>query len=267
MQGWGTLASALAGAAALAMATAAPAQDSAVPRGDGYAELERLPDFTGVWTLGVGGGGRAPAQPKLTPAAQTKLDAFRAKQAAEGVSQDKQIRCIPPGMPSIMRQPYPLEFLFTPGRVTIFAETYTQARRIYTDGRPLPEDPDFFFNGYSVGRWDGDTLLVDSVGFSPLNDIAPGVRHDNMRIHERIWLETPTQLNIETTITDPEVLAEPLVQLASYRKEPTWEIREYVCEENNRLSADEGGANIDLDLEFDPDDPFGPPPEEGDEAE
>jgi len=263
MQGWSIMARALVGAAALTMAAAVPAQDApAIPRGDGYAELERLPDFTGVWTLGIGAGGRAPAQPQLTPAAQERLDAFRAKQAAEGVSQEKQIKCIPPGMPGIMRQPYPLEFLFTPGRVTIFAETYSQARRIYTDGRPLPEDPDPFFNGYSVGRWEGDTLLVDTVGFSPLNDIAPGVRHGNMRIHERIWLESPMALRIETTITDPEVLAEPLVVQATYRKEPTWEMREYVCEENNRLTDDEDGANIELDLEYDPDDPFGPPPEE-----
>ena len=60
MQGKAILARALAGGAALAMASAAPAQDAAIPRGDGYAELERLPDFTGVWTLGVGAGGRAP---------------------------------------------------------------------------------------------------------------------------------------------------------------------------------------------------------------
>jgi hypothetical protein len=77
-----------------------------------------------------------------------------------------------------------------------------------------------------------------------------------------MWLESPTALRVETTITDPDVLAEPLVQQATYRKEPTWEIREYICQENNRLTPDEGGANIELDLEHDPDDPFGPPPGE-----
>jgi hypothetical protein len=257
------LARTLVGGAALAIAAAAPAQDAAIPRIDGYAELERLPDWSGVWTLGVGAGGRAPAQPVLTPAAQARLDAFRARQAAEGVDQTRQVKCIPPGMPGIMRQPYPLEILFTPNRVTILAETYTQVRRIYTDGRPLPEDPDLLFNGYSVGRWDGDTLLVDTVGFSPATEMSPGISHgENMRIHERMWLESPNVLRIETTITDPDVLAEPLVQQATFRKEPTWEIREYVCEENNRLTDEEGGANIDLDLEYDPDDPFGPPPEE-----
>src|SRR5690606_27625261 len=141
------------------------------------------------------------------------------------------------------------------------AETYSQARRIYTDGRALPEDPDFLFNGTSVGRWDGDTLLVDTVGFSPVTVISAGIPHgEKMHIHERIWLEAPDVLRIETTITDPDVLTEPFVQQLAFRKQPDWDIREYVCEENNRLVADEGGANVDLGLD-DEGDPFGPPPD------
>ena len=254
----------LAGAAALAMAAAGLAQDAAVPRADGYAELERLPDWSGVWApdwslLFGGGSGGPPAQPQLTPAAAEKLAAFRAKQAAEGVDQYAQAHCIPPGMPGIMRQPYPIEILFTPGRVTLFAETYSQARRIYTDGRALPGDPDTLFNGTSVGRWHGDRLLVETVGFSEFaGDIAPGIPHGpNMKIAETIWLERPDVLRIETTITDPHVLAAPYVQQLAFRKQADWEIREYVCEENNRLTSGEGGANIDLGL--DEEDPFGPP--------
>ena len=260
----------LAGAAALAIAGAGLAQDAPIARADGYAELEALPDWSGVWNpdwsllFGGGAGGRTPpAQPKLEPAAQAQLDAFRARQQAEGVAQTAQITCRPPGMPGIMRQPYPMEVLFTPGRVTIFAETYSQARRIYTDGRPLPDDPDDLFNGTSIGRWDGDTLWVETVGFNPLVEYIGGVSHGpNMKIVEKIWLERPGVLRTETTITDPGVLAEPLVSQMAFRQEADWTIREYVCEENNRLTAGEGGANIELDLEYDPDDPFGPPPEE-----
>jgi hypothetical protein len=263
-----------AGVTALAVAATGLAQDAPASRADGYAELEALPDWSGVWNpdwsllFGGAGGGRAPVQPKLEPAAQAQLDAFRARQAAQGVAQTAQIRCMPPGMPGIMRQPYPMEVLFTPGRVTIFAETYSQARRIYTDGRPLPEDPDDLFNGTSVGRWDGDTLWVETVGFNPLVEYIGGVKHgENMKISEKIWLERPGVLRIETTITDPGVLAEPLVSAMAYRNEPEWTIREYECEENNRLTAGEGGANIELDLEHDPDDPFGPPPDEPAEGE
>jgi len=259
-----------AGAAALAIAAVGFAQDVPLPRADGYAELERLPDWSGVWApdwslLFGGGAGGPPAQPQLTPAAAEKLAAFRAKQAAEGVDQYAQAHCIPPGMPGIMRQPYPIEILFTPGRVTIFAETYSQARRIYTDGRALPEDPDTLFNGNSVGHWvDGDTLLVETVGFSEFaGDIGAGIPHGpNMKIVEKIWLERPGVLRFETTITDPDVLTAPYVQQLAFRKEADWEIREYVCEENNRLtSGTEGGSNIDLGLD-DEGDPFGEPPAE-----
>jgi len=252
----------------LAAANAAT-QATPVPRADGYAEIERLPDWSGVWApdwslLFGGGAGGPPAQPQLTPAAAARLAAFRAKQAAEGVDQYAQAHCIPPGMPGIMRQPYPIEVLFTPGRVTIFAETYSQARRIYTDGRPLPEDPDPFFNGNSVGRWDGDTLLVETTGFSEYAaDIGAGIPHGpNMKISERIWLDKPGVLRIETTITDPDVLTAPYVQQLAYRREADWQIREYVCEENNRLtSGDAGGSNIDLGLDEDGADPFAGPPE------
>src|SRR5690606_36482418 len=116
MQGWARVARAIAGAVALAVAAAAPAQDSPIPRAQGYAELEKLPDWSGVWApagslLANAGGGRTQSQPSLTPAAQQNLDAFRAKQAVEGVDQFAQAHCIPPGMPGIMRQPYPVEFL------------------------------------------------------------------------------------------------------------------------------------------------------------
>ena len=288
MQGWSVFARALASAATLALdgtagaqggtapraeraadtlaAANAAAQAPAAPRADGYAELERLPDWSGVWApdwslLFGGGAGGPPAQPQLTPAAAERQAAFRAKQAAEGVDQYAQAHCIPPGMPGIMRQPYPIEVLFTPGRVTIFAETYSQARRIYTDGRPLPEDPDPYFNGNSVGRWDGDTLLVETTGFSEFaGDIGAGIPHGpNMKIAERIWLDKPGVLRIETTITDPDVLTAPYVQQLAFRKEADWEIREYVCEENNRLtSGTEGGSNIDLGLDEE-EDPFAEP--------
>ena len=266
-----TLAARFAAAAgALGLACGAPAQSEFTPpRASEYASVTQWPDFTGVWgpdwSILFGEGGRRPAaDPVLTPAAQERFDAFQKKQEAEGVDQTAQINCIPSGMPNIMRLPYPIEFTYSPGRVNLFIETYSQYRRIYMDGRALPEDPDALFNGTSVGRWEGDTLLVDTVGFSPAINIAAGIAHGpNMKIHERFWLEAPDVMRVETTITDPDVLAEPLVQQLAFRKHPDWEIREYVCEENNRLTAEGGGANIDLRLDEAEEDPFGPPPAPG----
>ena len=204
------------GMAALAAASPLVAQDSdaAVPRATHYSEVTAWPDFTGVWnpdwSILFGRDGRRPSNPVFTPEAQEALDAFRELQEREGVDQFLQVNCIPPGMPGIMRQPYPIEFLYSPGRVTVFAETYSQARRIYVDpDRDLPEDPDLLFNGTSVGFWDGDMLVVDTVGFNPLVTFMQGVTpSEDMRIHEHFWLDEDGNLWLETTITDPAVLAE-----------------------------------------------------------
>src|SRR4030095_7059485 len=167
-----------------------------------WAALAKLPDFSGVWERsGVGGGGNpvfgtapnatrgnppqagcsgdagaarggrgsAPAGPSFTP----QYEAMRAAAAKAPQPEDNTTaNCLPPGMPGIMGQPYPMEFLLTPGKVTIVIEAYTQVRHIYTDGRPVAADPDLKFHGTSIGRWDGDTLVVDTVGFSPLTEIT-----------------------------------------------------------------------------------------------
>ncbi|WP_338241951.1 hypothetical protein [Aurantiacibacter hainanensis] len=263
----------LGGIAAILAVCAGPlpvtAQDEGFtpPRADQYAQVTGWPDFTGVWnpdwSILFGRNGRVPANPVLTPEAQAAYDAFLEQQEREGVDQFLQVNCIPPGMPGIMRQPYPIEFLYSPGRVTIFAETYSQARRIYVDpDRDLPEDPDPLFNGTSVGFWEGDRLVVNTVGFNPYVTFMAGVTpSDEMRIHEHFWLDQEGTLWLETTITDPQVLAEPFVQTLAYSRQPDWEIREYVCNENNRLVDDENGANVDLGLEEEGD-PFGPPVED-----
>jgi hypothetical protein len=252
-------------AAIAAVPVAAQDGDFTPPRATQYAEVTSWPDFTGVWnpdwSILFGRNGRVPPSPVLTEQAQAALTAFQEQQAREGVDQFLQVNCIPPGMPGIMRQPYPIEFLYSPGRVTVFAETYSQARRIYVDPtRKLPEDPDPLFNGTSVGFWEGNMLVVDTVGFNPFVTFMAGVTpSEDMRIHEHFWLDEEGILWLETTITDPAVLAEPFVQTLAYRREPDWEIREYVCAENNRLVDDENGANVDLGFD-DEGDPFGPPP-------
>jgi len=152
-------------------------------------------------------------------------------------------------MPGIMGQPYPMEFLLTPGKVTIVIEAYTQVRHIYTDGRPLPEDPDLKFHGTSVGRWEGTALVVDTIGFSPLTDLAANVPHsDKMRIRERFTLTGPDTLSIETTVTDPDVLTAPYTTTRTLQRHRSWTIAEYVCQENNRNFVDDKGkAGVRLD--------------------
>lgn len=240
-------------AATLLFGTAAAAQESA--RASAYAQVAQWPDWSGVWSPGVGAGSRTtPTPPKLTPEAKATVDAFEAGKARGENLQTAAANCVPNGMPGIMRLPYPIEFTYSPGRVNILIETYSQVRRIYID-RALPEDPDPAFNGWSVGHWEGDTLVVDTVGISPIVSVVPGLHAtETTRFRERITRTAPDRMVDEITITDPALFAEPYVMTQAYKLEPTWEMREYVCQENNRDAADaEGRPAMDLG---DPDDPF-----------
>ena len=151
-------------------------------------------------------------------------------------------------MPGIMGQPYPMEFLMTPGQVTIVIEAYNQIRHIYTDGRPLPEDPDPTFYGTSVGHWEGDTLVAETVGFAQVPRGITFPYSDKMKIVERFHLTAPDTMSIETTIVDPEALTTPYSMGArSLIRHRNWTIAEYICEENNRNSVDENGkAKVNL---------------------
>lgn len=259
MTGFTNLSKLLAAVAALAIVSPAVAQDT--PRATEYQEVLKLPDWGGIWYPDWGAlfGSRGTV-PKLTPTAQIAYDKYLADTKANGPNQLAQAQCLPPGLPGLMQQPYPIEILFSPGRVTILTEAYAQARRIYTDGRKNPAEPDLFFIGNSVGHWEGDVLVIETVGMHPSTFIAPGIGHsDKMRVDEKIWMEKPGQLIDEMTITDPDVLTGPYVTKVAYKLDNSFPIREYVCAENNHLTTGEHGANIDLRLEDETpvDDPFG----------
>jgi len=260
-------------AATLVWGQAIPAPKAAhkAPTAADWGALGKLPDFTGVWEIPLGGGatrggagrgatpaapganrtggGRGPAaQPLLTPeyAAKAKAEAD-ARQAARA-EDNQSANCLPPGMPGIMSQPYPIEVLMTPGQVTIVVEAYTQVRHIYTDGRPMPEDPDPSFDGTSIGHWEGDTLVVETMGFEPVPRGINFPYSEKMKIVERFKLDDPDTLDIETTIQDPLALTKPFPMGSRiFKRHRSWTISEYVCEENNRNFVDEKGkAGINL---------------------
>ena len=244
------------------------------PTAADWAAVAKLPDFTGVWEVtmggppraargpatpagppgsgpraaragrGFGGFGRGP-QPSLTPEYAAKAKA----EAAPSIGNESPTaNCLPPGLPGIMTQPYPMEFLLTPGQVTIIIEAYSQTRHIYTDGRPLPTDPDPTFYGTSVGHWEGDTLVAESVGFEPIPRGLAFPYSEKMKVMERFRLTDPDTMTIETTIVDPEALTMPFsMGTRTLKRHRTWTIAEYVCEENNRNFVDsKGQAGINL---------------------
>lgn len=223
-------------------------------RAAAYAAIARLPAFEGVWQADRGSVTRlraAEGEAPLTPSARATVDAYNAAKEQGRNTQTEGANCVPVGMPGAMRYPYPIEIIYSPGKVNIVIETHSQVRRIYTDGRPLPEDPDPLFNGSSAGHWEGAVLVADTVGISPQVSLIAGLHAtENTRIHERFHLEGPDKLIVETTITDPALFTASFVTTMGYKLEPDWEIREYVCQENNRDAADaEGRPSMNLGLD------------------
>jgi len=124
--------------------------------------------------------------------------------------------CLPHGMPSWMLITHnAFELLTTPGRITLLGEVDgNRMRRIYLDGRKPPEDPDPSLHGYSIGHWEGDTLVVDTTAIMPQAYIAIseaiGVPNNgDMRITERIHLATPDILHDDLEIVAPKILTAP----------------------------------------------------------
>ena len=141
--------------------------------------------------------------------------------------------CLPEGMPGMMQSTFPMEVLETPGQVTIIQEAYNQVRRIYLDEKPLaPEDAEPRFAGHSVGTWEGDTLVVRTVGVKDSVRFRNVPHSANMRITERIRLVNQDYMENQVTIEDPEYLTKPWTWTFMYKRWPGYKIQEYVCEDN-----------------------------------
>jgi len=213
-----------------------------------YAALAKLPDWSGVWEpsfMRPPPGQGPPAPPKLTPAYAAQYERFQQKnRSTPGINFVSSVAsCVPPGVPQSMQEPYPIEFLFTPGRVTILIETYSLIRRIYTDGSPPPAEPDPSYQGTSVGHWEGDTLVVETSAILPETSVLNGVNGHSDKLHltERIHLVDPDTLEITTTRADAAVFIEPYTTTSHYRRHRDWKIMEYVCQQNNHDALDEHG--------------------------
>jgi hypothetical protein len=231
--------------ASVAAAESAPAgKGAAFPKGS-YAALDRLPDWGGVWVLGRAPPGAARETPQLKGEYKAKYEAWQ-KQTRDNNGQAVRdtSNCMPPGMPRMMGTgQYPVEFLFTPGRVTTLHEAWMQSRTIFTDGRGHPDDWDGGIFGHSIGRWEGQTLVVDTVGIKTITELAGGMKHsDKLHVTERISLQAndPDALVVEMTIEDPEALEKPYKVIYGFKRQRDWNLMEFVCAENDRnpVSAD-----------------------------
>lgn len=212
------------------------------------------PDLTGIWGIYRGGPGsdpqyRAPAPSPLV--LKPVYDGpYRTRQAEEAAAakRGEQLatpgaECIPYGVPTMMSVAiYPVEFIQTPKQITIIAEAFSEVRRVYLD-RPQEKIEDVApgYYGRSVGHWEGDTLVVDTIGIKPAVTLR-GIPHSpQMRVTERIRMLAPDILHDQITIEDPVVLEKPYTYTVAYKRMPKdYEMVEFVCD-NNREYVDANG--------------------------
>ena len=220
------------------------------------AQSPAAPDFSGVYypvQAGRGGGGpparptqsapvsdgsqgRAPDAPSLTPEYLARWEKMRQSRMSGSYEFDNNAKCLPPGMPAMMSMPYGMEIMQTKDKITFFSELNDALRRVYLDGRrpQAKQLEDQTYAGYSTGRWEGDTLVVDTVALHPASFIEGFTPHsDAMTVRERIRFVGDGLLEDRITVTDPKALTKPWEVVRTYRRAAPGndELREFACAE------------------------------------
>ena len=207
-------------------------QAPATPAGPAPRLPNGVPDLSGVW---MGGGGVNERELKpgdaiaLLPEAKKIVDARQLKD-------DPEAHCLPTGVPRM--NPYPWRMVQTIDQKYIFIlfeGNIHSYRQIFMDGRKHPDDPDPTWYGHSVGKWEGDTLVVDTVGYNDKFWFGANKLPHTTQLHtiERFTRTDLNTLQWDITIIDPGAYAKPFTVQTKARLEPTWELMEYICQENN----------------------------------
>jgi hypothetical protein len=144
--------------------------------------------------------------------------------------------CLPDGVPHADLLPEPFKIIQTPGEIVMLYEVETTFRQVFTDGRKQLVDPSPSWMGYSVGKWEGDTLVVDTGGFNNLSWLdAFGHGHtDQMRVEERFHRRDFGHLEVKLTITDPKVFTKPITVNFVEELLPDTDLFEHYCLENEK---------------------------------
>ena len=151
--------------------------------------------------------------------------------------------CLPDGMPAMMMAMFPMEVLQTPGQITIIQEAFSQVRRIYLDEEvPAIDDAEPGFWGHSAARWEGDVLVVETVGIKDIVRMRNVPHSAQMRIQERIRVLGPESFENQVSVIDPEYLTGPWSWTWSYQRKVGYKMYEYVCEDNREFADPATGA-------------------------
>jgi hypothetical protein len=146
------------------------------------------------------------------------------------------LNCLPDGVPHATLLPEPFKIIHSRGVIVMLYEVETTFRQIFMDGRKLPIDPAPSWQGYSVGRWEGDTLVIDTIGFrdGAWLDARGTPRSEEMRIEERIRRRDFGHLDLTITMTDPRTFTKPIAVSVVAELMPDTDLLEHYCLENER---------------------------------
>jgi hypothetical protein len=195
---------------------------------------EGKPDFSGIWAAPDGrylenlaaDGVEVSMQPWAA-----KL--FQERQENEGRDRPSN-QCLPHSVTDFDAHFTPKKLVQTPGALIMLFEAYHSWRQIFTDGRPLPEERDPAWYGYSVGKWEGDTLVVETVGLSEKTwlDDRGHPHSDALRILERFRRPDFGHMQVEVTINDPKAYTKPWTAKIPWNFVADTELLDWVCENN-----------------------------------
>jgi hypothetical protein len=197
------------------------------------------PDLSGVWhardgrhinNLATAEGVTAPFQPWAAAL-------FKERQENNGIDRPSG-KCLPKGVPEGMTlPPYPFKIVQTPKVTLVLYEIFVNYRQIHTDGRSLPTERHPAWFGYSVGRWEDETFVVETVGINDRTwlDDAGHPHSDALRITERMRRIDFGRMDIEFTFDDPKAYTKPWTVKVAFELMPDTELLEYVCENEKDL--------------------------------
>jgi hypothetical protein len=202
------------------------------------------PDLSGIyWTkqynakIEIIGGGELP----FTPAGKKAYDANIAGLKDGSIEDTARTVCVPDGLPRVWANPYPFEIVYgPPGNVTILYELSHQVRVVRMN-KPMPPERELItfpsYNGYSIGRFEGDTLVIESAAFKgdvTFADATGAPQSDGMKTVERIRKISPTELEVLITVHDPEYYTRDWQARFLFNLRNDLRIEDYVCGEEHR---------------------------------
>jgi hypothetical protein len=218
------------------LANGKPNLVAATPKQGGH------PDLTGVWEqyketdfprfLIDISSGMKPGELSMQPWAAALV-----AQRAENHSVDHPgARCLPSGIPEKEAVPAPIKFIQTADVLVMLYESRTIFRQVFLDGRPLPKDPVPAWQGYSVGKWDGNALIVETRGFRDEGwlDMAGHPATDQLHVIERITRPNFGTLEMDITVDDPKAYTKPFRVQEKFHILADGDLMEHICEENNK---------------------------------